>query len=87
MRRPLGGLAAALACAALLPHALLAQIEIGWGEADITPPFTKKVPLDGQYYQRFANGVHTPLSFVAVAFRNGRDYFLTGSIDNVSVCD
>ena len=89
MRRSFSGLTgvAALACAAILPHALLAQIEIGWGEADITPPFTKKIPLDGQYYQRFANGVHTPLSFVAVAFRNGGDYFITASIDNVSVCD
>ena len=62
-------------------------IEIGWAEADLTPPFTKKVPLDGQYYQRIATGVHTPVCFVAVAFRNGEEYFLTGSIDNVSVRD
>jgi hypothetical protein len=63
------------------------QIQIGWGEVDITPPFTKKVPLDGQYYQRIATGVHTPIMFVAVAFKKGGDYFLTGSIDNVSVRD
>lgn len=76
-----------LATAVLTALSLNAGIEIGWGESDITPPFTKKVPLDGQYYQRIAKGIHTPLAFVAVAFRNGDEYFLTGSIDNVSVRD
>ena len=64
---------------------LFAQVEIGWGEVDITPPFTKKVPLGGQYYQRLATGVHTPIAITAVAIRNGGEYFLTASFDNVSV--
>ena len=64
---------------------LASQVEIGWGEVDITPPPTRKIPLDGQYYQRIAKGVHLPIMFTAVAVRNGDDYFLTGSIDNVSV--
>lgn len=64
-----------------------AALEIGWGEADITPPPTRKIPLDGQYYQRIAKGVHLPLGFTAVAVRNADGYFITGSIDNVSVRD
>lgn len=64
---------------------LCAQVEIGWSEVDITPPFTKKVPLGGQYYQRLATGIHTPIAITAVAIRNGSEYFLTASFDNVSV--
>ena len=26
-------------------------LEIGWAEADITPPLTKRVPLDGQLHR------------------------------------
>ena len=63
-------------------------LNIGWAEADITPPLTKRVPLDGQYYQRLAdtkNPIHTRLKFVAVAFKKGGDYFLEGTIDNECV--
>ena len=63
-------------------------LEIGWAEADVTPPLTKRVPLDGQYYQRLADvkdPIHTRLKFVAVAFKKGGDYFLEGTIDNECV--
>ena len=63
-------------------------LNIGWAEADVTPPLTKRVPLDGQYYQRLAdtkNPIHTRLKFVAVAFKKGGDYFLEGTIDNECV--
>ena len=49
-----------------------AGLEIGWGEADITPPTTKRIPLCGQYYQRLAdeaNPYHSRLKFVALADR------------------
>ena len=63
-------------------------LEIGWAEADVTPPLTKRVPLDGQYYQRLADvkdPIHTRLKFVAVALKKGGDYFLEGTIDNECV--
>ena len=63
-------------------------LQIGWAEADITPPLTKRVPLDGQYYQRLADTkdpIHTRLKFVAAAIQRGGDYFLMGTIDNECV--
>ena len=63
-------------------------LEIGWGEADITPPTTKRIPLCGQYYQRLAdtnNPYHSRLKFVALAMKRGGEHVLMGSIDNVTV--
>ena len=63
-------------------------LNIGWAEVDIAPPLTKRVPLDGQYYQRLADTkdpIHTRLKFVAVAVQRGGDYFLMGTIDNECV--
>ena len=63
-------------------------VRIGWAEEDLTPPATKRIPLDGQYYQRLAdekNLIHTRLKFVAVAIQRGKDHFLTASIDNECV--
>ena len=78
-----------LACASLaLGAAFGGTLNIGWGEADITPPLAKRVPLDGQYYQRLADvndPIHTRLKFVAVAFQSGGDYFLEGTVDNECV--
>ena len=45
-------------------------LEIGWGEADVTPPPVKRIPLHGQYYQRLADEkdpYHSRLKFVALA--------------------
>ena len=79
----------AIAGIAVLESAFAAgTLEIGWAEADVTPPLTKRVPLDGQYYQRLADvkdPIHTRLKFVAVAFKKGGDYFLEGTIDNECV--
>ena len=76
--------AACMAC----PSAGLAQpLEIGWGEADITPPPTKRIPLRGQYYQRLAdkdNPYHSRLKFVALAMKQGNEHVLMGAIDNVT---
>ena len=64
-------------------------LEIGWAEADVTPPLGgKRIPLDGQYYQRLADEkspVHLPVKFVALAMRRGDEYFLSGTIDNECV--
>ena len=63
-------------------------LEIGWGEADITPPPTKKIPLAGQYYQRIADAktpYHSRLKFVALAMRQGNEHVLMGCMDNVTV--
>ena len=62
-------------------------IEIGWSEADITPPPTKRIPLCGQYYQRLADTnapYHSRIKFVASALKNGGEYVLMGGIDNVT---
>ena len=39
----------------MMPVAAADILNIGWAEADVTPPLTKRVPLDGQYYQRLAD--------------------------------
>ena len=74
---------------AVAMHAIAGDVlQIGWAESDITPPLTKRVPLDGQYYQRLAdtkNPIHTRLKFVAAAVQRGCDYFLMGTIDNECV--
>ena len=65
-----------------------APLEIGWGEADITPPTTKRIPLCGQYYQRLADvkdPYHSRLKFVATAMKKGDEYVLMGGMDNVTV--
>ena len=65
-----------------------AALNIGWGEVDITPPPTKRIPLCGQYYQRLADvkdPYHSRLKFAAVAIQRGDEGFLMGSIDNVTV--
>ena len=75
----------AMSCFAVIEPATL---EIGWGEADITPPTTKRIPLCGQYYQRLAdtnNPFHSRLKFVALALKQGNEHVLMGSIDNVTV--
>jgi hypothetical protein len=62
-------------------------VEIGWAEVDITPPPVKRIPLCGQYYQRLAdkdNPYHSRLKFVALALKQGDEYVLMGSIDNVT---
>ena len=72
----------------MMPAAAADTLNIGWAEADITPPLTKRVPLDGQYYQRLADTkdpIHTRLKFVAAAIQRGGDYFLMGTIDNECV--
>ena len=61
------------------------KLMIGWSEADITPEMNGKlVPLSGQYYARYAKGIHSRLKNVVVAISSGEEYFITGSIDNVS---
>ena len=65
-----------------------ATLEIGWSEADITPPPTKRIPLCGQYYQRLADTnapYHSRLKFVASVLKSGDEYVLMGGIDNVTV--
>ena len=76
-----------MACV-LMSVAAVDTLNIGWAEADVTPPLTKRVPLDGQYYQRLADTkdpIHTRLKFVAAAVQRGGDYFLMGTIDNECV--
>ena len=60
------------------------KLLIGWSEADITPELNGKlVPLSGQYYARYAKGIHSRLKNVVVAISSGDEYFITGSVDNV----
>ena len=62
----------------------MTKLMIGWSEADITPDkLGKPIPLNGQYYARNAIGIHSRLKNVVVAISSGREYFITGSIDNV----
>ena len=79
---------AAFALSVLCATAEGGGLKIGWSEADITPPPTKRIPLRGQYYQRLAdaeNPYHSRLKFVAAAIENGGDYVIMGCIDNVTV--
>ena len=89
MTKSLSALLLAVMCAAPCLAAIeTAALEIGWGEADITPPTTKRIPLCGQYYQRLADTnspYHSRLKFVALAMRQGNEHVLMGSIDNVTV--
>ena len=63
----------------------MSKLMIGWSEADITPELNGKlVPLSGQYYARYAKGIHSRLKNVVVAVSSGDEYFITGSFDNVS---
>ena len=71
------GFSVVLATGAAIPcvGAVDAALEIGWGEADITPPPTKRIPLCGQYYQRLADTnapYHSRLKFVAAVLKKGR---------------
>ena len=82
------GVVAGMIVGAVLSAAAADTVKIGWAETDVTPPLTKRVPLDGQYYQRLADTkdpIHTRLKFVAVAVQRGGDYFLMGTIDNECV--
>ena len=63
----------------------MSELMIGWSEADITPDINgKPIPLNGQYYARTAQGIHSRLKNVVVAISSGDEYFITGSVDNVS---
>ena len=84
------GLAVVVSTSAALPcwGAADAVLEIGWGEADITPPPTKRIPLCGQYYQRLADAnapYHSRLKFVAAVLKKGNEYVLMGGMDNVTI--
>ena len=81
-------LATGVACAAMGQAASVDVLEIGWHEVDITPPLTKQIPLNGQYYQRLAdsaNPYHSRIKFVAAAMKRGGEYVLMGGLDNVTV--
>ncbi|MEI8079206.1 MAG: hypothetical protein WCH61_06220 [bacterium] len=56
----------------------------GWGEADITP-HGRQVELAGQYYQRLATGVHSPLRAVALLLSQGQRHSLFLTLDLVAV--
>ena len=63
-------------------------LEIGWHEVDVTPATTKRIPLEGQYYQRLAdkeNPFHSRIKFVAAAMKRGSEYVLFGGLDNVTI--
>ena len=78
----------AFAVLSCLSAAGAAPLEIGWSETDITPPATKRIPLRGQYYLRLADDkapYHSRLKFVAMAMKQGDEYVLMGTIDNVTV--
>ncbi|MFA5206067.1 MAG: hypothetical protein WC708_16845 [Lentisphaeria bacterium] len=58
----------------------------GWGEADITP-HGRQVELSGQYYQRMATGVHSPLRAVALVLSQGKQHSLFITLDVVAVSE
>ena len=58
-------------------------LNIGWGEADITPD--GKVELHGQYYQRVSQGIHSRLKAVALAMERGDQQSVMVSLDIVNV--
>lgn len=60
------------------------QLHIGWGEADITPPHAR-IELAGQYYQRLATGIHSPLKAVALALQRDEQQAILISLDVVGL--
>lgn len=60
------------------------KLLIGWSETDITPVTNKKIELYGQYYSRVATGIHSRLKCVAAAFSDGKEQFLTATLDLVN---
>ena len=81
-------LLAAATCALAWCACAADTLEIGWGEADVTPPPVKRIPLKGQYYERLADvkdPYHSRLKFVAMAMRQGGEHVLMGCMDNVTV--
>ncbi|HPN84640.1 MAG TPA: hypothetical protein PK821_04810 [Victivallales bacterium] len=56
----------------------------GWAESDITPE-NRVVELDGQYYQRLADGLHSRLKVVALMMQSEKKYSAMISIDNVGI--
>jgi len=58
----------------------------GWGEADVTP-HGRQVELSGQYYQRLATGVHSPLRAVALVLSQEERHSLFITLDVVGVPD
>ena len=65
----------------------MAELMIGWSEADITPATDKSISLAGQYYVRLTREIHSRLKTVAVAFSSGEKHFLLASMDNVGVAE
>ena len=79
---------AVLSCASPAGEEPHPTLEIGWHEVDVTPTTTKRVPLQGQYYQRLADSAdpcHSRVKFVAAAMKRGSEHVLFGGLDNVTV--
>ncbi len=64
----------------------MAELKIGWSEADITPDsLGKKISLYGQYYTRIATGIHSRLKAVVLAVSKGDQSFINVGLDNTGV--
>lgn len=59
------------------------NLVIGWGEADITPKGT--LPLNGQFYRRFASAVESPLRAIAAVFGEGAEAVIWVACDLLNV--
>lgn len=60
-----------------------AQMKVGVGKTDITPPLG--TPLRGYYYERLATNVHDPLFAKAIVIGDGANTMVVVIVDNVDV--
>jgi hypothetical protein len=60
------------------------KLHIGWGEADITPD-GRIVELNGQYYQRVANGVHSRLKVMVLLIKKNDEISAMICMDNLGI--
>src|SRR6266850_1682008 len=63
-----------------------AQLEVGFGKADITPPLNAKpVFLAGFGHNRRATEIHTPLAVRAIVLKDGQRKVAIASVDVVGL--
>lgn len=59
------------------------ELKFGWSEVSITPD--KPVSLQGQFYRRVSEYVHSPISVTILAIENGEDQLILGTCDLCSI--
>jgi len=76
---------AALLLALALASPLAAALQVGWAQADLTPP--EPVIIAGQFHARVSEGVIDPITTTVLALEGDGDHVVFVSCDVVSIPD